>query len=270
MQKLVGLGGAFEGKEAFLNDFQIIGRGPSCHIIVDDPAVSRDQARITRSNGVCQITSTDAAAILLVNGHQTQGAVLRNLDTITVGRTTMQFIDLVAPTVAIQNTNQPNVGYATNPVQYQSPAPTQMMAAQSPPQPMEQNYHQGRQGPGGQQSPFINNNTVYVQVKSDNTALWVILALLFAGPLMCVAMIAVAFLPYVMMLIGAILGILGLVEYSNYRSKNWHVPPGVLVKMWGGATLVVAGVVLLIAFRSAMADTSSQQSGSSSSSNSRP
>lgn len=103
-----------------------------------------------------------------------------------------------------------------------------------------------QQGTGAQVGPGSNFNAVNVQVKTDNTALWVLLAVIFACPLMCVGMMALALLPYTMMGVGAILFIWGYLDYSRYRNNNWQVPSVVLVKMWGGAITAMLGFILWI------------------------
>jgi hypothetical protein len=249
VQKLVGIGGAFLGKEVFLNDFQTLGRGTSATIVVDDPAVSRDQCRITRNNGICQVFAADLAAPMLVNGHQTQGAVLRHLDTITIGRTTLQFVDLtvaapsiVPSAVSADMTQQLQPGY----IQPYPVQGNQRLAdiSQSP-------VPQAQQGPWGPIPPGTNVNSVNVQVKSDNTALWVLLAVIFACPLMMVGLMAIALLPYTMIFVGAVIGAWGLYDHLKYRNVGWPTPNIVLVRMWGGAITAFLGLVLLIALNMA-------------------
>ena len=68
-----------------------IGRLPECDLVVDDPGVSRQHARIRRTESGYIITDLGSTNGTLVNGRQVQEQTLEDGDTITIGETDLEF-----------------------------------------------------------------------------------------------------------------------------------------------------------------------------------
>jgi predicted component of type VI protein secretion system len=70
----------------------LVGRSPQCHVVVDDPLVSRQHARITVNGGQVSIEDLGSANGVLVNGERLSGAArsLISGDRISIGKQTCQ------------------------------------------------------------------------------------------------------------------------------------------------------------------------------------
>ncbi len=112
------------------------------------------------------------------------------------------------------------------------------------------------QGPGGQ-----NINIVQQQ---NNTGIWVLLVVIFACPLMCVGLVAMALLPYTMLAVGIALVIWGFVEKGRYQAWNYQAPTTTLAKIIGGGLMATLGMIWIIAM-STLPSSSSHSTDSNSS-----
>jgi pSer/pThr/pTyr-binding forkhead associated (FHA) protein len=68
-------------------DGAILGRDPSCHILIEDPQVSRQHARLEFSQGSWMITDLNSSNGLFVNSARAQRQSLRSGDRIRIGGT---------------------------------------------------------------------------------------------------------------------------------------------------------------------------------------
>jgi FHA domain-containing protein len=68
-----------------------IGRLPECDVVVDDAGVSRQHARIRRTEGGFVLTDLGSTNGTMVNGEPIQEHVLEHGDRITIGETELEF-----------------------------------------------------------------------------------------------------------------------------------------------------------------------------------
>ena len=68
-----------------------IGRLPECDVVVDDAGVSRQHARIRRTDGGFVLTDLGSTNGTMVNGEPIQEHVLEHGDRITIGETELEF-----------------------------------------------------------------------------------------------------------------------------------------------------------------------------------
>jgi hypothetical protein len=68
-----------------------IGRLPGCDVVVDDAGVSRQHARIRRTDGGFVLTDLGSTNGTMVNGEPIQEHVLEHGDRITIGETELEF-----------------------------------------------------------------------------------------------------------------------------------------------------------------------------------
>lgn len=66
-----------------------IGRGSDCHVVLDNPGISRIHAIIEREGDNLQITDLDSGNGTFVNGNSVKKASLRSGDTVRVGKFTL-------------------------------------------------------------------------------------------------------------------------------------------------------------------------------------
>ena len=64
----------------------IVGRGPDCTVVLDDSEVSRHHAKISRSDGVLEVSDLDSRNGVRLNGDRTSVSPLRKGDRIQLGR----------------------------------------------------------------------------------------------------------------------------------------------------------------------------------------
>jgi len=84
--------GASPGKEHFFEDTITIGRVEGCGIILVEPGISREHARVVNDQGVYILEDLKSANGTRLNGEQiSEGEVLRDGDYITLSGTTLQF-----------------------------------------------------------------------------------------------------------------------------------------------------------------------------------
>jgi pSer/pThr/pTyr-binding forkhead associated (FHA) protein len=95
---LLVLNGRLRGRQYRLAGSSIaIGRSPNCEVHIDDPSVSRQQARIYLENNRFWVADLGARAPTYVNSIPIAQAELRDRDEIQVGNTILLFIQAVTP-----------------------------------------------------------------------------------------------------------------------------------------------------------------------------
>jgi hypothetical protein len=83
-----------DGRQLAVEDDPIvIGRLPTCTLVLADPNVSRRHAEVHRSDGQVIVTDLGSTNGTLVNGLRVSSQQLRDGDVITLGRTTIAFGD---------------------------------------------------------------------------------------------------------------------------------------------------------------------------------
>ena len=237
MYRLVQIAGAETGRAVELRGQHFFGRATSNEVMIADPAVSREQMALTVQNGATYLHVRDGAAPVFVNGVSVRQTVLLAGDVLRVGGSEFR---LEAPALASPD-DRTVMGLA--------PAPTASLSPGYPPEPLAvpssapMGYPNA--GPTVVMAPNQVTNVQVVQ-RSDNTALWVLLAVVFACPLMCVGLVALAFLPYVMTVVGLVMFVIGYREWSSWRGR-YAIPSSTYVKMWGGALIGGLGLIWSVA-----------------------
>ena len=81
-----------EGKRILLGQLTIrIGRGEDATIQIDDPEASRIHAEIRQSGSTYIISDLSSTNGTIINGNRITEHVLRDYDTITIGKTSLRF-----------------------------------------------------------------------------------------------------------------------------------------------------------------------------------
>lgn len=176
---------------------------------------------------------------MFVNGVSVRQTVLRAGDVLRVGGSEFR---LEAPALASPD-DRTMMGLAPAPGSTISLSPSYSPEPLAVPSPAPMGYPNA--GPTVVMAPNQVTNVQVVQ-RSDNTALWVLLAVIFACPLMCVGLVALAFLPYVMTVVGLGMFIIGYREWSSWRGR-YAIPNSTYVKMWGGALIGGLGLIWSVA-----------------------
>ncbi|HEY3782371.1 MAG TPA: FHA domain-containing protein [Fimbriimonadaceae bacterium] len=237
MYKLVQISGAGAGRSIPLVAFQNFGRAANNNIVVDDPHVSREQGVIHVDNQHVTVVIRDGAVPIMLNGQKVANCSLREGDVVTIGSTQFQ-LQLASDNAPSNQVTQAQPAYAAN-----QPYQTQFGPPHSPLPAYPQIGNHFQQGgpsvPGGIQVNVLQQN--------NNTGLWVLLAILFAGPLLCVSLIAFALLPFTMCIVGTILLVIGLAERNRWTSAGYPVPTGAQVKIYGGGISLALGLIWIFA-----------------------
>jgi hypothetical protein len=85
-------GGTLNGKRVEIGEDEvIIGRSPTCSVVLNDPAVSRRHARLYADEGACFIEDMESRNGLLVNGRETSVQSLKDGDIIRLGNCALTF-----------------------------------------------------------------------------------------------------------------------------------------------------------------------------------
>lgn len=156
---------------------------------------------------------------MLVNGVMTQGQVLVNGDVLQLGQTQFRFEAAQAPAAS-----------AADPTRAFQPGTL----------PVQQPENMGI-------APFTGQPQYIPPVQPTATSsgtppfLWVALGLLLACPLMCVAFMSFAILPYVVTLVGLIVLAWGLIDKNNLALQGRFPTSFVQTKIFGGAFLLLFG-----------------------------
>ncbi len=197
------------------------------------------------------VADLDSANGTLVNGTRISASPiqLRPGDVIQVGPVVLRFQD---PAVSAQPTQawtaQPQPGMAQGmPVASQ---PTQQVVL---PQQFE------RMAPVSAPYPQVpvqygpQQQVVIVQGKQNLTWLWIFLCLVALGPcgLFCVGMLALAVLPFVMVIGGLIAGFVGLAMYRRFQGyPGWegHATKGMILMIGGFAAAVLGAIWIFVAW----------------------
>ncbi|WP_144240929.1 hypothetical protein [Fimbriimonas ginsengisoli] len=121
------------------------------------------------------------------------------------------------------------------PSQASGPMPTQAFG-QAPQQ--VANYQQ----PSGYPPGTVHQINVVQQ--NNNAALWIILAIVFAGPLACIGLLAISMLPITMVLVGFGLTVWGWAETSRLKGLGYPVPAAATTKVAVGLAVLITGAIL--------------------------
>jgi len=222
MLRLIQINGAGVGRVYNLNDFQTVGRSPANHLVVDDPAVSREQCAIQVQNEVASVVARDPASPVLVNGFRVDGHIMRPGDVLQLGQ--MQFL--------LQTTEPTILGT--------SPLPPTLVPGQAP-QPAQ---------PGPiSWSNSVHWNQVNVAQSQGPSPLWGLLTFFLAIPLLILGVMALPVLPYIATMAGIGLAVWGVVECSQWQV---YAPNSLAAwaKIGGGVALVTLGVFWIVTFQS--------------------
>jgi hypothetical protein len=249
-----------------------LGRDQNANIQLSDHAISRVHAKLFFRDSIWYIADLDSANGTFVNGARITAspAQLRLGDVIQLGPVAIRFQDPVAsaqPTqawVAPQATPQPPATLGmTRPMQSVPMAPAFEVPAQ-----VQQPYQHPMIQPGMQQQVVI------VQGKQNLTWLWIFLCIVALGPcgLFCVGLLALAVLPFAMVIGGLIAGIIGTSMYQRFRGyPGWegHATKGLVLMVAGFAAAAIGAIWIFVAWLSPGSRTWNQPTPSPSS-NERP
>ncbi len=95
----IDLGKEVEGVSSTLTFF--VGRADTCHVVLDDPQISREHAELTYSAGGWTIKKISELSLMIVNGNVTNQAQLNSGDVLSIGPFSINiYIPLAAPTAA--------------------------------------------------------------------------------------------------------------------------------------------------------------------------
>ena len=73
-------------------DITVLGRNPDCDIVLKDPAISHEHARVVEINGEYLLHDAGSTNGVYVNGLKINKTVLRDLDVIEIGGHSLKFI----------------------------------------------------------------------------------------------------------------------------------------------------------------------------------
>lgn len=93
MEKLLCIEGELISREFPVGELCIIGRSTTAHVHLEDPAVSRQHAKITRLTNKFVIEDLESGWGTQLNGHYISAAYLRHNDEITIAGTSFRFFD---------------------------------------------------------------------------------------------------------------------------------------------------------------------------------
>jgi sigma-B regulation protein RsbU (phosphoserine phosphatase) len=93
VEKLLCIEGELTSREFPVGELCIIGRSTAAHVHLDDPAVSRQHAKITRLTNKFVIEDLESGWGTQLNGHYISAAYLRHNDEITIAGTSFRFFD---------------------------------------------------------------------------------------------------------------------------------------------------------------------------------
>ena len=88
---LIGNVGELKGKRVWIGRGGLIGRGPRCQLVIRDPSVSREHARLYFSQGRWFIQDMGSSSGTFINEQRVKNAILRDGVTIRLGRSTFTF-----------------------------------------------------------------------------------------------------------------------------------------------------------------------------------
>lgn len=226
--------GESPGRKVTLSAAELsIGRDQGSNIVLTHSSASRNHAKLFNRSGIWHIADLDSSNGTLVNGVRISASPvqLRPGDLIQIGPVIMRFQD---PAASAQVTEAWNAGHASQmaTTQFQAPHPAMLPAAY---------------GPAGQVQPMMQQHVFLVQGKQNLTWLWVFLCLVALGPcgLVCVGFLALAVLPFVMVIGGLVAGFVGLTMYRRYRGyPGWegHATKGLVLTI-GGFTAAALGIL---------------------------
>jgi uncharacterized protein YegL len=88
---LAGTGGGLAGKRVQLGRGGLLGRGPNCQLVIPDPSVSREHARLIFTQGRWFIQDLGSRSGTFINNQRVQNAPLKDGVSIRLGRSTFTF-----------------------------------------------------------------------------------------------------------------------------------------------------------------------------------
>jgi len=249
--------GSNAGRKFALDGIELtVGRDAQAGLVLAEPAVSRMHAKFTCQSGAWSVSDLGSANGTLVNGARIGSApVSLNLgDTIQLGPVVLRYQDSAAsaeptqawsgpafgpaPVLAQQAPSQPTYippPSGSEPVAFSQPMPVQY----APPQPY---------GAPTQQQPMI-----MIQGGRNLTWLWVFLCLVALGPcgLLCLGALALAILPYALVIGGLTCGCVGVSLYRRYNGyPGWErqATRGLALGVGGFAAMAVGCLLLVFTF----------------------
>jgi len=246
------LQGETPGRKVALSVAEItIGRDSSANLVLLQPSVSRHHAKLFHRHGNWYIVDLDSANGTLVNGTRISASPiqLRLGDLIQMGPVVLRFQDPVIsgqPTQAWTDQQQPAMSQGMPVTSHE----TQQVVV--PPHfermsPVPAAYPQMPVQSGPQQQ------VVMVQGQQNLVWLWIFLCLVALGPcgLLCVAMLAIAVLPFVMVIGGLISAFVGLAMYRRFQGfPGWerHATKGMILMIGGFASAILGALWIFVAW----------------------
>lgn len=239
------LQGETPGRKVVLTAAELsIGRDDSSNLVLSQPAISRQHARIFQRDNIWYIIDLGSANGTHVNGTPVHNSPiqLRSGDIIQMGPVVMRLQNpsgSLAQTqswVAPQSSSLPQGSQQVfMPQQRDHLVPMQGIQPQSP-------IHMG------QQQQFV-----FVQGKQNLTWLWIVLCLLALGPcgLFIVGMLALAVLPFAMVIGGLIAGLVGMGMYRRFQGHpGWEAQTtkGLIFMIGGFAAASLGAIWIFVAW----------------------
>ena len=236
--ELVEILGGTPGQRHQVNGEAVLGRGPSCQIVIaSDPGVSRQHAKVFWSGSGWMVTGLGSKNGTRVNGQSLTGPTTLNPgDTVQISQRSFRLevagaSQLLDPTVSIPS----QASYPT----MMSPAqgnPT-VMNPISPRLPQESNLAGQYQIPG--QGQTVHQQVVIVQGGIPKW-LWIVLAVVALGPcgIFCLLGSLLSVMPFILVIGGMIAGIMG-----NYNFRRFKGHPGWEYQASRGLAISVGGFV---------------------------
>lgn len=82
-----------DGRRVVVADGLVLGRGKDCDVVLEDTKASRRHARLIVLGSVVEIEDLGSSNGTLLNGHRVQRRLLRSGDELTIGTTTVRYVE---------------------------------------------------------------------------------------------------------------------------------------------------------------------------------